>query len=361
MLEPYKVPQYKGFELDFFMRVRTVLQRFQQHRLGGRNGRNGRYYSLLREICIPEDDQFYFGGYINSEDYRQHSPEPVYLIRKGVNLLLSFLMSPTNKFFRIDQKHFHTQSPLGNADLESPNAELALAKAREFARFNEGLTEDAHTVIQSARNFHVEALVRRDRFVFGHGGKVIEHDDANVALFKHILPENFILESSTGARWDIPGYVKQMSDYSAYKSLGTPLFYEGEKEVVIQDFLDSFGNNQRRSNTDGDSSRTTGTTKGMDYFRFNFPYGVLEDIVLSNPDWEHGDRKRAKELFKKHFFKPLWDDVKEPKDSTLDIWCDDNFIFEPTALKTKNIIFAGMHLGPNELTINNGFGKLNLN
>ena len=357
MAEPYEIPTYKGFELAFFERVRHVLCTFKQNRLGGYNGRYSRYYSLLREICIPEDDQFYFGGSINSEDYRQHSPEPVYLVRKGVNLLLSFLMSPTNRFFRLDKRHFHTQLPLGDLEEKIKDSSGLNSAYRQEQSFYEGLTEDAHSVIQSARNFHVEALVRRDRFVFGHGGKVIEYDEDNVALFKHILPENFILESSVGNRWDMPGYVDEKSDYAAFKTLGKPLYAYDEKYTVMNDFSLSFGNQFRKGNSEGDSTRATTSGDGTNYYRFNLPYGVLEDIVLSSPDWDMGDRKRAKELLKKHFYKPRWEDITTPEDCVVDVWFDDNTIFEPVALKNKNIIFGGMHLGPNELSINNGFGK----
>ena len=349
-----EMPNYSPEESFVQKRAFYVLDNLKRCRIIFNSEYNS-FYRMMRTMYVPRDTEDFYSDAdsLGGIAYRSHSPEPHALVRKALSYQLSYLYSPSERFFVAKTQDLATQ--------KKDNLQV------DRIQFLENLTKDNHTIYQAHINFYNQAMVLRDRLIFGHGMKVIEEDATNISLYKHILPENIILASTTGASNDIVGYVVEKDDLNRELSLGEPLFVkEGFMRPTV-DWSDELlvSNNRNESYgydeyDEGASVTGTGMTGRPNYYRFNIPYKVFKLMVFSGQEWKDKtarEKARCERIFKGLFYKPQIPTLTKEDTGILDVFCSDQEVFVPTVRRTKNIIFSGFFLGEKVTSITSGFGK----
>ena len=309
------------------------------------------FYKLMRTIFVPGDAEDFYGNKdaLDGVSYRSHSPEPQALVRKGTGYFMSYLYSPNEKFFRTTTPDFKTQ--------KKQKSQL------DRTQFLQDLTGDIHAIYQEHSNFAVQNLVLRDKLIFGHGMKVIERSETLISEYKHILPEQTILGSTTGVLNDIFGYVEEKDHFNARLTLGEELFTKENFSKPIVDFADELilGNDRDDTYTVSSEHEDGALSKGLtEYARFNVPYKAFKILCLSGKDWydkDERDKKNITKIFDELFYEPEIKDLTTQETGFIDIWCSDNQVFKPVVKRLPNIVYSGFLLGKKITSITTGFGK----
>lgn len=194
------VKNYNPDEIYLHQRIFYVLEKLQQLQLSN-NSRYSSFYSTMRTMFIPRESEDYFSDTqsLDGYSYKSHSPEPMAVMRKAVNYVMSYLYSPTVPFFKTYIPDFRTQEAKKRNVMEE--------------QFQNNLNHDLHLIAQSHNNYYCECLMKRDQMVFGHGAKVIEYDSDDIGVYAHIMPENVLLGSITGKQNEVVGYVSNKDLY----------------------------------------------------------------------------------------------------------------------------------------------------
>lgn len=332
-------------------RALYVLENFKRLRVSRYDHYNG-LFSLMRTMFVPREQEGFFSDEdaLDGYSYKSHSPEPHLIVRKAVSYTMSYLYSMSENFHKITLNKFETQ--------KKPKADV------DRQQFLEGLTKDNHQVYQAHLNLFHQSHVKRDCMVFGFGAKVVEHDDLNISLYKHIIPENLLVGSSIGNLNDVVGYVSYKNYFEAYQTLGEPLFVREGYKRPVTDFADEFLLNNDRdishSGTNDYEGRANNSTQADDYYRINIPYKVFETLCLSGKSWvdkTERERSRLKKKFNNLFYRPVIKGLTSKDTGILDVWFSRNEVFEPKVLRTHNIILSGMFLGDKSTSLAQGFGQ----
>jgi len=304
-------------------------------------------YDFLRTVFIPEDnDDFYSNQSFFDFEYKSYSPEPIAVINKFVAYWMSYLLSPSETFFKMEQNKIFTQ----------------LIKSEENPRdvidrqFLENLTKDNHSIYQNSNNFLQEGMSFRDRAVFGHSMKVVEPDKLIGSNYLQIRPEDIFVYSSNGNYYDIFGYRSYKNRFQASNTLGDYLWTSQEsQEKIIDDSYDAYDDFMVEDNRNNQSRDTISNV----YYRINIAFMVLEKFVLTKPDWNPEKRSKMKKIFKEIFYNPdkRKKSILSPENAILDLWISDHGIFNPHIRRSENLIFSRFKMGSSNLSRSAGLGR----